>query len=288
MHFNLAEKRKCSPERDSNFILLAKGIMNLDLSHKVALVSGSTQGIGKEAAIELSKMGAKIILLARDEEKLRKVIFELDSHLGQQHEYIVADFQNPVELDRKIKEYLAKGEMVNILVNNTGGPKSGKAIDAGTDEYLSAFSQHLICNQILVKNLIEGMKQSRFGRIINVISTSVKAPLRELGVSNTVRGAVANWSKTLSLELGPFGITVNNVLPGATNTIRLKEIIGDKSKKTGKSEDELLKEMTSAVPLGRIADPKEIAAAIAFLASPAASYINGINLPVDGGRTPSL
>ncbi len=262
--------------------------MNLDLTGKTALVAGSSQGIGKEAAIELSKMGAKVVLLARNEDKLKTVLGELDSSLGQSHEYLVADFSNPENLEKVIQNYISKGNVINVLINNSGGPKGGKAIDAPTQEFRDAFAMHLICNQILVQNVVEGMKSSKYGRVINVISTSVKAPLRDLGVSNTVRGAVANWAKTLSVELGEYGITVNNVLPGATNTVRLKEIISNKSKKTGKSEKEVAAAMASAVPMGRVADAHEVANAIAFLASPAASYINGINLPVDGGRTPSL
>ena len=262
--------------------------MNLDLTGKTALVGGSTQGIGKEVAIQLSKLGVSIVLAARNEDKLKMALNDLDNNLGQAHSYICADFSDPKSLETKIKEYVANGGMVNILVNNTGGPKGGPAIDANPEEYLDAFNAHLVCNQILAKNLVAGMKASKYGRIINIISTSVKSPLKELGVSNTVRGAVANWSKTLANELGPFGITVNNVLPGATNTSRLKEIVANKARDTGKSEDEILKNMVSAVPLGRIAAPKEIAQAVVFLASPAASYISGINLPVDGGRTPSL
>lgn len=262
--------------------------MNLDLAGKTALVAGSTQGIGKEAAIELSKMGAKIVLIARNESKLKEAVKDLDSNLGQDHEYLVADFSQPDKLEKVIKEYIGKGNHINILINNSGGPKGGKAIDAETQEFINAFNQHLICNQILVTNLVDGMKKTKYGRIINVISTSVKAPLKELGVSNTVRGAVANWAKTLSVELGEFGITVNNVLPGATSTSRLQEIISNKAAESGKSEKEIAAGMAAAVPLGRVAEPKEIADAIAFLASPAASYVNGINLPVDGGRTPSL
>lgn len=262
--------------------------MNLDLTGKTALVAGSSQGIGRQSAIELSKMGARIILLARNEDKLKNVLKDLDSNLGQKHEYLVADFSKPSDLQSSLKSFFEKNQAVNILINNTGGPKGGKAIDAPTSEYLDAFSQHLICNQILVQQVVEGMKSAKYGRIINVISTSVKAPLKDLGVSNTVRGAVANWAKTLSFELGPFGITVNNVLPGATNTSRLSDIIENKSKKTGMSKEEIAKQMSAAVPLGRVAEPSEVANAIAFLASPAASYINGINLPVDGGRTPNL
>ena len=262
--------------------------MNLDLTGKTALVGGSTQGIGKEVAVQLSKLGASIVLVARNEDKLKNVLNELDTHLKQSHSYICADFSKPDILEKEISEYVANGGVVNILVNNAGGPKGGQAIDADPKEYLEAFNVHLMCNQILAKNLVNGMKTSKYGRVINIISTSVKAPLKDLGVSNTIRGAVANWSKTLANELGPFGITVNNVLPGATNTSRLKEIISNKARDTGKSEEEILKNMVSAVPLGRVAAPKEVAQAVVFLSSPAASYISGINLPVDGGRTPSL
>jgi 3-oxoacyl-[acyl-carrier protein] reductase len=178
--------------------------------------------------------------------------------------------------------------VVHILVNNTGGPPGGPAIDATPEEYLAAFNSHLICNQVLTRAVVPSMKSERYGRIINVISTSVKVPIRGLGVSNTVRGAVANWAKTLSLELGSFGITVNNVLPGATQTSRLDWLIKSKAEKSGKSEAEVRQEMTSEIPAGRIGEASEVAAAIAFLASPAASYINGVNLPVDGGRTGSL
>ena len=177
---------------------------------------------------------------------------------------------------------------INILVNNTGGPAGGPIEDAKIDEFIHAFSNHLLCNHILVKAVKEGMKKSGYGRIINIISTSVKQPLNGLGVSNTIRGAVANWSKTMANELGQFGITVNNVLPGATDTIRLQSIMETNATKKGKSVEEIKQEMANEVPLKRIAQPEEIANAVAFLASPAASYINGINVPVDGGRTKSL
>ena len=262
--------------------------MNLDLSGKYAFVGGSTQGIGKKVAIELSKLGATVVLAARNEDKLKATLLELDRNLDQDHSYICADFSNPKQLEEEVKKMLASGIKINILVNNTGGPKAGKAIDADSEDYIAAFHLHLVCNQILASNLVEGMKEGKYGRIINIISTSVKAPLKGLGVSNTIRGAVASWSKTLAGELGEFGITVNNVLPGATNTSRLKDIIANKAKQSGQSEEDVMKSMTAAVPLGRVADPKEIAAAVVFLSSPAASYINGINLPVDGGRTPTL
>lgn len=260
----------------------------MKLNGKTALVSGSTQGIGKAVALKLAEMGAKVVLLARNEEKLKAVLDELSTENQQNHAYLVADFANPSELKQKVDAFLSNGNRIDILVNNTGGPKAGLAIDADISEFLAAFNQHLICNHILVQAVVPGMKQLGGGRIINVISTSVKQPLPGLGVSNTIRGAVGNWSKTLANELGQFNITVNNVLPGATNTTRLQEIASNKSTKTGDSVDSIFEEMADESPMKRIAQPEEIAAAVVFLASPDASYINGINIPVDGGRTKSL
>jgi 3-oxoacyl-[acyl-carrier protein] reductase len=212
----------------------------------------------------------------------------LDVSQGQEHHYLVADFSNPSELKTIINNFIAQGHIIHVLINNTGGPKGGPIIDASIEEFTDTFNQHLICNHILVQAVVPGMKQACFGRIINIISTSVKQPLPNLGVSNTIRGAVASWSKTLAMELGQFGITVNNVLPGATNTLRLNGIAEAKSAKTGQSVEHILDEMAQESPMHRIAEPEEIAAAVAFLASSAAGYINGINLPVDGGRTKSL
>lgn len=261
--------------------------MNLDLRGKRAVVGGSTQGIGKASAIELALLGATVTLLARNEEMLKAVVKELPTPADQVHDYLVADFTHPDQLKSVIKEFVMNNP-VQILINNTGGPPAGQAIDAAPEEFIKAFTSHLICNQILVQALVEGMKHAGYGRIINIISTSVKVPLKGLGVSNTTRGAVANWSKTLSLELAPFGITVNNVLPGSTMTGRLDSLIKSKAEKAGKSYDEIKREMIAEVPAGRISEPHEVAAAVAFLASPAAGYINGINVPVDGGRTGSL
>lgn len=263
--------------------------MNLDLSNKNAIVCGSTQGIGKAIAIELAKLGANVLLVARNEEKLKAVKKELDSSKGQEHHFLVVDFSFPPQLKLTLEDYMEiNNTKFHILINNTGGPAGGLIENAKPEEFAQAFSNHLICNHILVQLVKDGMKEEGYGRIINIISTSVKQPLNGLGVSNTVRGAVANWSKTLANELGQFNITVNNVLPGATDTVRLKAIIENKSQKTGKTIEEIQKEMANEVPMKRIARPEEIANAVAFLASPAASYINGINVPVDGGRTKSL
>ena len=262
--------------------------MDLNLEGKTAVVCGSTQGIGKATAIELARNGASVILMARNEEKLKAVKNELDASRNQKHTYLVADFSDPSGLSLVLENNKTLLKQVNILVNNTGGPPGGKAIEAQIEEFRYAFNQHLICNHLILQACIEGMKSSGYGRIINVISTSVKVPLNNLGVSNTIRGAVANWSKTLANELGEFGITVNNVLPGATDTERLSSIAENKATKTGKSIEEVLKEMGNQAPLNRVGKPEETANAITFLASPAASFISGINLPVDGGRTPSL
>lgn len=261
--------------------------MNLDLKGKYALVCGSTQGIGKAAAVELASMGANVILMARNEEALASVKAELPGN--GKHDFIVADFTDPDALKGTLENYLSSSDIqVNILVNNTGGPAGGPIIQAETDAFEKTFTQHLIVNHILVQTLLEGMKSSGYGRIINVISTSVKQPLTGLGVSNTIRGAVANWAKTMANELGQFGITVNNVLPGATATARLKSILENKAVKTGKAVPEVEKQMMASIPMGRFAEAGEVANAIAFLASPAAAYITGINVPVDGGRTSSL
>jgi 3-oxoacyl-[acyl-carrier protein] reductase len=261
--------------------------MDLNLEGKSAVVCGSTQGIGKATAIELALLGANVTLIARNEERLRTALGDLQKSPNQHHSYLVADFDFPEAL-KKIIEDFTRLKVVHILVNNTGGPPAGLAIDASIDDYLKAFRNHLLCNQIMAQAVVPGMKDHKFGRIINIISTSVKAPIKGLGVSNTIRGAVASWSKTLSVELAPYGITVNNVLPGATMTQRLQSVLEERANKGEKSFEELKKEMIAEIPAGRISEAHEVAAAVAFLATPAASYINGINIPVDGGRTKSL
>lgn len=259
------------------------------MKNKKAFVCGSTQGIGRAAAIELANLGASIVLLARNEDALKQVKNELNQSQNQKHDFIAADFSKPDELKNKVVEYLEKNNQpVHILINNTGGPAAGKAIDAKLDEFINAFQNHLICNQILVQSLVERMKTERYGRIVNVISTSVKQPIPNLGVSNTIRGAVASWAKTLAGELGEFGITVNNVLPGFTKTQRLQSIIETRARKNGEQIEKIEAEMQSETPAKRFAEAPEVASAIAFLASPAASYINGVNLPVDGGRIACL
>ncbi len=262
--------------------------MQIDLSNKNAVVCGSTQGIGKAIALQFAASGANVVLVARNEESLRKVLRELPASKKQNHNFIVADFSEPDVLKKKFHAFVSENPPVHILVNNTGGPKAGEASKAETAEFESAFRNHLICNQILVQAVIEGMKKEKYGRIINIISTSVKQPIRGLGVSNTIRAAVASWAKTLASELAPFGITVNNILPGATNTDRLNSLIQTMSKNSGISVEEATNFWLRDIPTGRFGEPEEPAYAAAFLASPLAAYINGINLPVDGGRLQTL
>lgn len=257
--------------------------MDLDLREKKAVVCGSTQGLGYASAVELALLGCSVVLMARNEEKLKAAVSTLDVSKGQSHQYLIADFADTAGVKAAIGSFV-KENSVHILVNNTGGPPGGSALDAKPEEFLSAFNNHLINNHHLAQAIVPGMKAAGFGRIINIISTSVKVPISGLGVSNTIRAAVANWAKTLATELAPFGITVNNVLPGFTKTVRADYVIASKAKASGKSEEEVMKELVAEIPARRIGNPEEFGAAVAFLCSPAAAYINGINLPVDGGR----
>lgn len=261
--------------------------MNFSLLGKHALVCGGSKGIGKAIGIALAEMGANVTLVARSANTLSAAVQELDKSKGQDHDFLMADFEDLQDLRRKVSGLLVVRKY-QILINNTGGPKGGPIIDAQPEEFADAFNKHIICSQILTKLLIDGMRQESYGRIINVISTSVKEPIEGLGVSNTIRAAMGNWSKTMATELAPWGITVNNILPGFTDTDRLQQLISDKASKAGISESEVSAQMSGSVPMKRFALPSEIAAAAAFLASPAAGYITGINLPVDGGRTRSL
>jgi 3-oxoacyl-[acyl-carrier protein] reductase len=262
--------------------------IDMDLTGKRAFVCGASKGIGRAAAQALASLGATVTVAARHAEALKAAVETLDTSGGQEHGYLATDFSDAVELKKILQEHLKNRPPYHILVNNSGGPAAGQAILAAADDFIEAFIQHLIGNQIATQALVDGMKAEGYGRIVNVISTSVKQPIKGLGVSNTVRGAVANWAKTLAGELAPYGITVNNVLPGATETDRMAEIIAGKSGRTGQSQEEVRAAEVALIPAGRFALPEETAAAIAFLCSPAAAYINGINLPVDGGRTASL
>jgi 3-oxoacyl-[acyl-carrier protein] reductase len=262
--------------------------MNIDLGTKKALVCGASRGIGRAAARELAALGAAVTLIARDEKTLRTVQASLDARGGQSHHILAADFSNTATLQEKITAHIAAHGPFHILINNSGGPPAGPVHTATPEDFQKIFTQHLLGNHIMMQAALPGMKNAGYGRIINIISTSVKQPIKGLGVSNTIRGAVASWAKTLSGEVAADGITVNNILPGATDTDRMAEIIAGKMARTGRSKEDVTAEEIAAIPAGRFGTPEELAQAIAFLASPAAAYINGINLPVDGGRTGCL
>ncbi len=261
--------------------------MNISIEGKYAVICGSTQGIGFAAARELAGLGANCILIARNESALVTAVAALPKDKEQHHQYAIADFLKPKQV-REAIESIVSEVRVEILVNNSGGPKAGPVIDASPEVFEEAFRQHLINNQLLAQAVIPGMKAAGYGRIINIISTSVKTPLPNLGVSNTIRLAVASWAKSLSNEVGEYNITVNNVLPGLTETGRLQSLI----KLTAASENREVKtvkeQMVHSIPMKRFGNPAEIANVIGFLASPAASYVNGTNIAVDGGRTPAL
>ena len=258
--------------------------MNLSLEGKYAVICGSTQGIGLAIAEELALMGANCTLLARDAASLRETMNHLDSSLRQQHSYLVADFTKPAEVWSVIEEHI-QSTPVHILINNTGGPPPGSLIEAKEIDILNAFSQHLICNHILTKAVVPSMKEAGYGRIINIISTSIKIPINNLGISNTVRGAVASWSKTMANELGQYNITVNNILPGFTKTKRLESLIVSMAQKSKQDIEQVESEMIDGIPMKRFGEASEIAAVAGFLASPAASYVNGVSISVDGGKT---
>lgn len=261
--------------------------MNLSLLHKNALVGGSSAGIGRAVAVELAALGANVTLLARTESALQETLATLATSQGQQHGYLTVDFSDSQGLLTQVTALLER-HPVHILVNNTGGPAGGPITEARGEAFLMTYHNHLICNQLLAQAVLPGMKAEGYGRIVNIISTSVKEPLDGLGVSNTTRWAVAAWAKTWANEVGQFGITVNNVLPGFTSTGRLYEVIERRAETSGSAKEAMEIQFKNSVPMRRFAEPAEVAAAVAFLASPAASYINGINLPVDGGRTRSL
>ena len=262
--------------------------MIIDLKDKNALVCGSTDGIGKAIAVELATAGANVTLFARNLQKLNESIQDLDTSKGQKHNLMVADFFDNSEVLKEINNYIDKGNTIHILINNTGGPAHGAAIDSEPELFLNGFKAHIVNNQNITRAVVPGMKDFGFGRIINIISISVKTPIPGLGVSNTIRGAVASWAKTLSNELGPFGITVNNLLPGYTKTGRLDDLFSKKAEEAGISPDEYEIQAAEKIPVRRMALPKEMGYAATFLASDQASYINGINLPVDGGIVPTL
>lgn len=255
--------------------------IRLRLNDRPALVCGSSAGIGLECARSLADLGASVTLCARSEADLDTALASLS---GSGHSRIVADFDEPDQLSEVVRSHVDQVGPFGILVNNSGGPPGGPILDADSDEFLTAIGRHVVCNHRLVQLLVPGMKELGYGRIVNIISTSVREPIQNLGVSNTTRGAVASWAKTLSKELGPHGITVNSVLPGFTDTARLGQLIQKRAAAQGTTPEQVASDWLDTIPLGRFASADEIGTVVAFLCSPAASYISGVCLPVDGGR----
>ena len=262
--------------------------MNLDLTNKTALVCGASQGLGLATAKELAMLGANVIVSSRNEEKLRSITTQLDTGKGQKHTYLPLDLSQPEAVKDTVGAFLARGNVIHILINNAGGPPSGPMIDTDAAEIEKAFRTHVISRHLLAQLVVPGMRSEGYGRIVNIVSTSVKQPINGLGISNLVRAAVANWAKTLANEISSYGITINNVLPGFTNTDRINYLFDKQASDQGTSKEDIMKKTVEAIPAKRIGEPSEFGAAVAFLCSPAAAYINGINLPVDGGRTGSL
>ncbi|MCW3082571.1 SDR family oxidoreductase [Segetibacter sp.] len=262
--------------------------MDLNLTNKTALVCGASQGLGLACATELALLGASVIIASRSDDKLRSAVKHLDTSKGQKHEFLVLDLAQPEEVKKTVMAFISKGNTIHILVNNAGGPPSAPMIDTDPAEMEKAFRTHVISSHVLAQLLVAGMIKAGFGRIVNIVSTAVKQPIDGLGISNLVRAAVANWAKTLANEMAGYGITVNNVLPGYTNTDRLNYLFSKQASDQGLTKEDVFQKTIASIPAKRVGEPAEFGAAVAFLCSPAAAYINGINLPVDGGRTGGL
>ena len=254
-----------------------------ELAGKRALVTGASAGIGRAAALELASRGCAVTVLARSAAKLESLRADLRAAGAPEAWALEADLEDRLSLRRIVDAHLATTGPIGILVNNAGGPPGGPLLEAEETDFLRAFGRLLMAPHLLVKLLLPGMKADGYGRIVNVVSTSVREPLPNLGVSNTVRGATAAWAKTLAKELPP-GITINNVLPGATATERLEKLELANAERTGRTLEQVRADMVKTIPEGRVAEAREVAALIAYLASPSAAYIRGQSIAADGGR----
>ncbi len=254
--------------------------MKIDLTGKKALVGGSSKGIGLGIATELANSGACVCLMARNESRLKEIVAQLPS--SNNHSYLVVDFSKFEDFKIKIEEYV-KNNQVDILINNTQGPPAGNSLSKNIDSYQEAFD--LLFKSVVhtTSLVIPGMQKNKWGRIINVTSVSVKEPLNYLVLSNSIRSAVVAWAKSLSVDLGPDGITVNSILTGYFDTERIKELNKEKSRSLNISEAEVLDKMKSLVPASRLGTPEEYGYLVSFLSSDNAAYINGASIPIDGG-----
>ena len=261
--------------------------MEIDLTGKFALVGGSTDGIGKAIATRLAASGASVCIMARNKSKLEKVVNELDTSRNQKHKFLEVDFSNYNLFSKSIK-YFFETNYIDILVNNTQGPDGGSALEKSIDDYQSAFDLLFKCAVQTSLLALSSMKDKKWGRIINVASISVKEPLNYLVLSNSLRSALVTWSKTLSVDIAKFNITINNVLTGYFNTERLKQLNSKKAEKLGINISTIEDKIKDTIPMKRFGDPEEYANLVCFLASEKSDYITGINIPIDGGYMKSL
>lgn len=261
--------------------------MDLKLTNRHVLVCGASSGIGRAIALEIATLGAEVTVLARREAELKALCLELERAGAARAGYVVSDLSQRDATVQRVELLIRERGPIHILVNNTGGAPSGPLLESSEEAFVDPFARHVMAAHRLVQTVLPGMKNAGFGRIINIVSVSVREPIAGLGVSNTIRGAMASWAKSISKELPP-GITINNILPGYTATERLAALAEAMSKRQGVQPEVIYQQWVHSIPEGRLAEPKEIAAAVAFLASPASSYIRGVSLPVDGGRLNSI
>ena len=261
--------------------------MEIDLTGKFALVGGTTDGIGKAIATRLAASGASVCIMARNKSKLEKVVNELDRSRNQKHKFLEVDFSNYNLFSKSIK-YFFETNHIDILVNNTQGPEGGSALEKSIDDYQSAFDLLFKCAVKTSLLALTNMKDKKWGRIINVASISVKEPLNYLVLSNSLRSALVTWSKTLSVDIAKFNITINNVLTGYFNTERLKQLNSKKAEKLGINISKIEDKIKDTIPMKRFGNPEEYANLVCFLASEKSDYITGINIPIDGGYMKSL
>jgi 3-oxoacyl-[acyl-carrier protein] reductase len=254
--------------------------MKIDLSGKKALIGGSSKGIGLGIAKQLAESGASVCIMARNKSKLEEIVNQLPN--SENHSFLIVDFSNFEEYKIKIEAYLENNQ-VDILVNNTQGPPAGNSLSKDIDSYQEAFD--LLFKSVVhtTSLVIPQMQKNKWGRIINVASVSVKEPLNYLVLSNSIRSAVVAWAKSLSVDVGKYGVTVNSILTGYFDTERIKELNKEKSKSLNISEEEVLEKMKSLVPVNRLGKTEEYGYLVSFLSSDKASYINGASIPIDGG-----
>ena len=261
--------------------------MKISLKNKRALVGGSSGGIGKAIAQQLAASGANVTIMARNEEKLKAALESFDTSAGQSHNYLVVDFSDYEGYKKIISNYF-KSNSIDILVNNTQGPSAGNALEKEVEDYQDAFNLLFKTVVFTTELALKHMIQNQWGRIINVASISVKEPLSYLALSNSIRASLVTWAKSLATDVGDKQITVNSILTGYFDTERIAQLNSKKAEQLGISEDEVLADMKSKVPLKRIGDPKEYGYLAAFLASDNAAFITGTQIPIDGGLLKSL